>query len=194
MATDWAFYHLTRPMGLLAIAFAIALPFGIWRLLMGKSFASFGIKPLAAGYVAALTGLVLLNFISSYSEFTNRVERGVLEEAGRWATVLGWTLYTGVLSSVFVLPVLGLLGVPTVALLLKSGRLGYRSGGVVLVLFWLLLTVGLWSVPTNTWHETHRLESLRMILFEVLPGILAIGIPFLGAVLLTTRSARHAGT
>ncbi len=193
MATDWAFYYLTRPLGLLVIALLVAMPFGIWRLLMGKSFARFGLKPLGAGYLAAAIGLTLFHFASSYIEFSRRVEAGILEESARWSTVPWWTVYVGVLSLMFVLPVLGLLAVPISAFLLKAGKLSYKAILIVCLSFWLLMVLAMWLTPTNQWHETHRFESLQMIGLELLPGVVAIGMPFLLAVLLVGRR-QHAET
>ncbi len=193
MATDWAFYYLTKPLGLLVIALLVAVPFGIWRLLMGKSFSRYGVKPLGAAYLAAAFGLTLFHFVSSYLEFSRRVEAGILEESARWSTVPGWTIYVGVLSLMFVLPVLGLLAVPISALLLKAGKLDYKAVLIASLSIWLLLVLALWLIPTNQWHETHRFDSLQMIGLELLPSVVAVGMPFLLAILFVARP-QHADT
>lgn len=196
MATDWAFHYLTQPLGLLILAAGIAIPFLIWRVVLGKSFTAFGVKPLALAYVAALVGLVVLVFIWSYSEFTNRVEEGLLQEDTRWSTVTGWTVYMGVLSLVFVLPLLGLVGVPLGAVLLRKGWLTVKSMVAVLLAVWLSFTLVILSLDTNFWRwgRHDQLESLGTNLLETLPGVLLIAAPFLGALLLTSKPKHDAAT
>jgi len=194
MATDWLFYYLTRPLGLLVIAVAIAIPFVIWRAVLGNAYPLFGMRPIAGGYAAALAGLLLLHFISSYREFTSRVEHGMLDEGTRWSTVPGWTIYVAVLSLIVVLPMLGFIAVPITALLLKRRRFNYRSICALLLITWLVLGSSMGSLPINEWQQTHRLHVLGEILVELLPGVLLVGLPFFGVVGVTTRSVGHAAT
>jgi ABC-type transport system involved in cytochrome c biogenesis permease component len=196
MPTDWLFYYLTRPLGLLVIAVALAIPFGIWRAVLGSSFPFFGTKPVVFGYVAALTGLLLLEFISSYREFTSRVERGMLDEAARWSTIPGWTIYVAVLSLIVVRPLLGFVAVPITAALLKRRRFNYRSIGAMLLVAWLGLGLAIGSVPiaVSDGEQAHPLQILGQILIELLPGVLLIGLPFLGAIAMATGTKRHAAT
>lgn len=123
MASDWAFYFLIQPLGIAAIAVAIGLAFILWRLLLGRIYNSIGSRPLLAGYTAAFGALTAYTFVTSYFEFTHRVETGLLSESERWATVHGWTVYMSVLSLVVVLPVLFVFGTPTAALLTRLRRL-----------------------------------------------------------------------
>jgi hypothetical protein len=193
MPTDVVVYYLTRPLGLAVIAAAVAVPFGIWYFVLGAAFKSFGMRPLAAGYAAALVGLALLNFASSYREFTTRVERGVFEEAGRWTIVPGWTLYTFVLSLIIVLPLLGLVAVPIAAKLLKRRRLTSRNMAVVLGIAWVSLSGCLAMLPINEWQQTHRLQVLGAVLLEFVPGILLVGLPFFAAIGVAARAFGPSG-
>ena len=190
MPTDWLFYWMVQPYGLALVALAIAIPFVFWRLVLGGVFSSVGFKPLVAGYVAALVGLLLHSFLSSYIEFTARVAGGILPETDRWSIVPGWTIYLGVLSLVVVLPILGVIGAPWSAALVKRSWLGYRSIFTTVFVVWLSLALIMWLLPGNEWHRTHRLESFTMWLKELLPGTLLIGLSFLFAILWRYRSGR----
>lgn len=190
MPTDFIFYWMVQPYGLGLITLAIAISFLFWRLVLGGAFSYVGFKPLVAGYAAALVGLSLQSFLSSYIEFSTRVSSGVLTEAERWSIVPGWTIYLGVLSLVVALPILGAIGVPWSAALVKRNWLGYRSIFTTVFVVWLSLALVLWLLPGNEWHRTHRLQSFTMGLKEMLPGILLVGLPFLLAIFWGTRLGR----
>ena len=191
MPTDFLVYWLTRPLGLLLIAAMIAVPFIFWRVLLGKAYAAIGLLPLVAAYAAALAGLVAAAFAFAYLEFSSRVADGLLAEDERWSLVPGWTIYMVVLSSVFVLPVMGLVGVPVGAWLVRSNRLSYGIIMVTTIGFWLTLTTIFWAFPLNHWHQTHRLESFVRILGEFLPGVLFVAMPFLIALRLAVGPRRR---
>lgn len=178
MASDWLVYYMTRPLGLAAMALAIAFPFLVWRVVLGKVSAQVGYKPLAAGYVLAMVGLLSMNFMSSYLEFSSRVANGALTEAERWKHVPGWGLYITVMSLLFILPVLGLVATPVSALLLRRGMLSLRAMFAALVSAWLLVSVCLWFLPSNEWHRTHRFDSLVSFLSSIGIGFLFVAVPF----------------
>ena len=194
MPTDWLFYWITRPSGLALVALAMAVPFAIWRLVLGKTHAEIGFAPLFAAYACALVGLAIASFVSSYLEFSGRVETGILAEEQRWSTVIGWSTYVAVLSLTMVLPLLGLLGVPLSALLLRFRRLTFVSIAVAVVALWLALAAVAWAFPATQWHSTHRLESLTMWLKYLLPSVLLIAFPFLLSIHWASRSFRNAET
>jgi len=191
MATDFLVYWLTRPLGLLLIAAMIAVPFIFWRVLLGRAYATIGLLPLVLAYAAALAGLVAVAFACAYLEFSSRVADGLLAEDERWSLVPGWTIYMVVLSSVCVLPVIGLVGVPVGAWLVRSNRLSY---GIIMALatgFWLTLPMIFWAFPLSQWHRIHRLEAFAMILGEILPGVLFVALPFLIGLRLAVGSRRR---
>ncbi|MBV8034944.1 MAG: hypothetical protein JOY88_07750 [Pelomonas sp.] len=96
-----------------------------------------------------MIGLAVISFGSAYFEFSNRVASGALKEAERWTIVPGWSIYLAVLSLLFVLPLIALVGVPLSALLLRLRRLTYPviAGGTTA--FWLALSCLLWMFPSN---------------------------------------------
>lgn len=192
MPTDWLFYWMTLPTGLIAIVAAVALPFFIWRLVLSSSFSSVGFVPLAAGYLLAAVGLFTVNFISSHLEFSARVAKNMLPEAQRWATVPGWTIYVSVLSLVLVLPLLGLVAVPVAAWLLKLRRMSFKTIAVGIVGVWLSLALIAWAIPSNEWHRTHRLESLQTWLTTLAPTVALVGLPFLLGIHIAARRCRNA--
>jgi hypothetical protein len=192
MALDWLFYWMTEPLGLAAIALAVAVPFILWRLVLGQVFGRIGFKPLVAAYALAAPGLLLVNFVSSHIEFSSRVTDGLLQETQRWSIVPGWTVYGSVISLLFVLPLLGLVGVPVSGLLLKLRRLSFKTIGMVGLASWLTLALVAWSIPTNDWDRDHRLESLTLWLTELAPGVACVALPFLLGVYFASRSYRHA--
>lgn len=192
MASDWLFYYMVQPFGLIAIAMGVGLPFLLWRLILGQTFHSVGFKPLAFGYLLAAGGLFIYNLISSYFEFSARVSTQMLSEADRWSTVPGWTVYITVLSLIFVLPLLGLLAAPLSAALLRFRRFSVLSIFVFVAGSWLLVALVGWLTPSNQWHETHRLESLRVWLMDLLPGFVCVGLPFLLGIYKTLRRSNVA--
>lgn len=194
MALDWLFYWMTQPAGLALIAVAVALPFIVWRIVLGQAFRRIGFKPLLAAYALAAVGLLVANFSSAHIEFSARVADKLLTEAQRWDTLPGWTIFRLFIALVFVLPLLGLVGVPVAALLLKLRRLTVKTMVAAVLASWLTLVLVAWAIPTNDWDRDHRLESLTMWLTELAPGVLLVGLPFLLGVYLASRSYRHAET
>ena len=194
MATDGLLYMMTQPFGLLLIALHVAVPFLIWWMILDEVLSKVSFKPLVAGYVAALVGLLINCFLSSYIEFTDRVSSGILSEIDRWSIVPAWTMQLGLLSLVLVLPILGFIGVPWYAALVKRGRLGILNIFGSVSVLWLSLALVMWLLPANEWHRTHRLASFIMGLKDMLPGILFVGLPFSFAILWVARSGRHAET
>ena len=192
MPTDWLFYWLTQPMGLLVIGLAVAIPFVIWRVVLGKAYAHVGFSALIAGYACAMAGLVVFSFMSAYVDFSSRVAEGILQEAQRGSLVARWSVSMVVISLVFVLPLVGLLGVPLAAVLLKRRRLNYTTIAVAAALLWVSLAGLLWAVPSNEWHRMHRLESLMMWLEDLLPAVLLIAMPFLLGIFWVSRPYREA--
>lgn len=190
MPTDWLFFWLTRPGGLALIGVAVALPFLIWRAMLGRAFSEIGIKPLAYAYLWAAIGLALMSFAGSYFEFSGRVASGILPETQRWSIVPGWSIYIAVLSLIFVLPLLGLVGVPLAAALLKRGHLTPLKIASCVLVVSLTLTVLGSAFPGNEWHRTHRFESFVMGLKGILPGMIFIALPFMLAIYLTSRQYR----
>lgn len=194
MPTDWLFYWMTLPLGLAAIALVVALPFALWRIVLANKFKGIGFKPLATGYAFSAIGSLVANFGSSYLEFSARVSKDVLPEAQRWSIVPGWTIYITVLSLILVLPLVGLVGVPVSALLLKLRRLSYKSIVVLVIVTWLALALAAWTFLSNEWDRTHRLDSLTMWLTELAPNVAFIALPFLLGVYYASRSYRNAET
>ncbi len=192
MAPDWLVYWMTRPSGLAAIAFAIAAPFALWRLVLGQRFKPAGFAPLAAGYALAGLGLVLATFVWSYTEFTSRVATGGLVENQRWSVVLSWVVYFSVLSLAIALPILGLLAVPASAWLVRKNCLHYSTMLVSLCIVWLALSLLMWSLPGNEWHRTNRLQSLGMSLYMAGISVVSVGLPFLFGVFFVARHRAHA--
>ena len=190
MPEDWIFYWMTRPFGLAVIGVATLLPFGIWRLVLGSTYGRVGIRPYVVGYVFSLVGLMLLSFCLSYFEFSGRVATGALSETQRWTTVLGWSVYLAVLSLIFVLPMLGIVGVPVSAFLLRRKLLNFGNIAKTVLVLWIALTCILWSLPGNEWQRTHRLESFTSILASLMPGIVLVAFPFLIGLHLVTREGR----
>jgi hypothetical protein len=158
--------------------------------MLGPAFTEIGIKPLAFGYLCAALGLVLISFIACSIEFSSRAAGGLLQETQRWSIVPGWTFYVAILSLIFVLPLLGLVGVPVAAAFLKRRLLTPRNIAVFVLVLWLVLTILGWALPGNEWQRTHRLESFMMGAKDLLPGILFIALPFMFAIHSRSRAYR----
>ncbi|WP_332878072.1 hypothetical protein [Massilia sp. S19_KUP03_FR1] len=190
MPTDWLFSWLTSAFGLALIGAAVMATFFIWRTMLGEAFSQIGDKPLVLAYSCVAVGLVGMSFVGSYIEFSGRVANGLLHETQRWSIVPGWMIYTTMLSLVFVLPLLGLVGVPVAASLLTRGLLTPLNIAVRVLFLWSALTIFGWILPGNEWHRTHRLESFMMGLKNLLPGIIFIALPFMFAIYRGTRAFR----
>jgi hypothetical protein len=187
MATDWLVYWMTRPAGLALIALAVAFPFAIWRIFLGRSFSRVGFAPLAAGYALSGIGLYLGSMAWSCIEFSSRVRSGALAETERWSIVPGWSVYFSVLSLIGVLPMLGLLGVPASAWLTRRHCLNHKSIAMALGILWVVLALVAWSIPSNEWHQTHRLQSLGTWLSTVGVSVFTVGLPFLYGIYFIAR-------
>lgn len=190
MPTDWLVSWLTSGMGLALIGAAVLIPFFIWRTMLGEAFTDIGDKPLVLAYACVAVGLVGMSFVGCYVEFSGRVASGLLRETQRWSIVPGWTIYALMMWLVFVLPLLGLFGVPVVASLLTRGLLTPRNIAIRVLVLWLALTLIGWALPGNEWHRTHRLESFMMGLKDLLPGIFFVVIPFMFAIYRWTQAYR----
>ena len=191
MAFDDLFSWMTSPPGLAVIALAIALPFLVWRVVLGRAFQFVGFTPLVAGYLLAAIGLLVLHLGTAYFQFNADVAKGILPEARRWSTVSEGTIYSIVLSLAGVLPLVGLVGVPLSALLLKLRRLSLITISMSVVATWLTLVLFAWSFPINEWHRISRLESLTVLLAEMAPSAALVTLPFLLGMYLASRSYRN---
>lgn len=176
------------PGGLLIVGMAVALSCFIWALLLGDGSTRVGFAPLLVGYGCGALGLLTSSFLQSYVEFSGRVSKGVLEEALRWSTVPGWTIYLSLLSLICALPLATLVGVPFSALMLRMGRLTLSGITIAAVTLWLSLGTVLWLFPSNEWHRTHRLASFQMIMMDLLPWTFLTTFPFLIGIYATLRA------
>jgi hypothetical protein len=190
MAGDWTVYWLTSIFGLVAIGVVIGISCAIWRGVLGADFAKIGFRPLAFAYLCAGIGYVGSNFVSCYLDFSNRVAEGLLSEHQRWSIVPGWTMYATILLLVIALPLLGLVGVPVMAIVLKRALLTPKNIALCVLAIWLALSALGFILPGNEWHRTHPLESFAMSLKELLPAVLFIALPFMVAVYWGARSYR----
>lgn len=191
--TDWLLYEMTRPTGLVLIGLAIAIPFLFWRLVLGDAFAAVGFTPLVVAYACAALGLLVGNFWSSYDDFSHRVSIGVLQEAKRWSIVPGWTVYGWVISLIFALPLVAIVGAPLSGLLLRMQRLTYASIAVTASALWLGLALIGWTVGLLSGGvSAHRPDSFTEWLIGLLPGIVFGPVAFLVGIRLPLRSVRRA--
>ena len=184
MGPEYVVYYMTRPLGLLCIGIALAIPFVIWRLILGSKFVAVGYAPLLFGYIASLAGLFLMALGTSYTEFTHRVEAGFLEEGLRWTTIFGWSMSFSLLSLLTVLPTLGVLVTPVVGYYVRTKKFTPYFICRVVLLTWIALAIATWTFPSNLWHMTHRLESLQMALTRNALAVSMVGLPFLLAIYL----------
>lgn len=165
----------------------IALPFALWRIILGQGFASIGFAPLVFGYLLAILGLASSAFATSYVGFNNAVSAGILRESERWSIIPNWTIYFATGAPILVLPILGLVCVPVSAMLLRKQCLSHSRIAVTLLVIWLTIALFGWCFPSNLWHRTNPLESLGMWLTSVCFEIAAIGLPFFYGIYLVIR-------
>jgi hypothetical protein len=187
MPSDWLFYWITGPLGLLVIGAAIFGPWFLWRWILGEAFVQVGFRPLALAHLAAGLGLILSVFLWSYSEFSKRVSEGLLEESARWTTLLGWTVYGSVLSLILVVPLVGLVGVPLFAALARFNKLSVLSGSLALVSVWLTLSLAFGFSGQNEWHQADRIRAVLMYLGTMIQGVALIGVPFVATLIWNVR-------
>lgn len=178
MALDWLFYLMSRPLGITAMAVAVAIPFLLWRTVLGSCYRSIGARPLAMAYLLATVGLLIYCFAWSHSEFSDRVAANVLADERRWATVSGWAVYLAMLSLAIVLPLLGALAVPLSAVLIRAQRFTPMTILVALLCVFALLIGGIWAMPLNEWYSIHGAESLWMLIGELAGPYALVALPF----------------
>ena len=193
MAIDGVVYFLTQPFGLVLILLALALPFLLWRVVLSEAFVQIGFVPLVAGYIAALLSLVVGCFWYSYMEFSTRASAGLLLETQRWSIVPGWTLYTAILYLTVVLPLLGIIGVPWSASLLKRKQLCFRKIVSTIIFIWLGVTmaVSFIMLAINGWNQTHLSEFFIIAFKDTLPSVALVGLPFLLGIYWVSRVRRN---
>ncbi|WP_129587798.1 hypothetical protein [Herbaspirillum robiniae] len=175
MATDFLVFWITHPLGI--AIFFIAMPLICWRLVRSEKNLSRRIRPYVLAFTSSIVGLIILCFLTSLMDFGSRAT-GPVNELGRWATILGWTIHLSILLSVFVLPLIGLIAVPVAALLLRFQRFEMRNIVGVLVFFWAILTFAVWSFPDNSWAESHRFGSFVSYGQAIACGVAFIAVPF----------------
>ncbi|MFO0990322.1 MAG: hypothetical protein U1E67_00120 [Hyphomicrobiales bacterium] len=178
MALDFVVIWFLGRAGLLFVFVGLLIPSLLWRAILGPAYPRVGVSPLAFAYLAALVGLILVSFGTSYLEFSSRVDNHLLDEGERWSIVPGWTIYMGVLQLLMAIPALAIFCVPLAALLVRVQRVSLRYIVVVVVLGWILCIAFLWLSPTNQWHRTHRLESVKWHAIETSPMIFLVALPF----------------
>lgn len=187
MATDWLFYWTTLPFGLIFFGIAVTLPWWLWRWLLGPEYDRIGVMPYAAGYLAALAGLLVVSFGYAYHDFTGLPADGVFAQTRWWTFVPGRGIYMMVLSLLFVLPLLALVGVPVAAVLIRRHWFNFRTVLAVVAIVSSAMTYLVWSTPPNNWSKTHPLEWFTSVLTGLLPGVLMVALPFLLAIQYAVR-------
>lgn len=129
----------------------IIFPPLLWRRILGESFEKIGWRPLVVGYLLFGLGWCL----SCVTQF-------------------GWAeLYLFYGTPVAML-LIGMVGVPVAAFLVRIGRASYWLAAVLLVLVLFGITTVHWMFPHNIWTETHRVEAflseLGWLALLTLPG------------------------
>jgi hypothetical protein len=191
MPTDFLFYWMTGPAGFGIIGFALAVPFVLWRLVLGKGFRPIGFGPLFLAYACTALGYFALIFVSAYADFSARVARGLLAEEQRWSILPGWTVYTLVLFLILLLPFLTL-AAPYAALLLRLRILKWSSIIASALGLWVALGLLMWLI-TFIGNPQHEPDLLIVWLRELLPGIAFVVVPFLLGIYLAAPPSSRAG-
>jgi hypothetical protein len=168
MPTDFLFYGMTRPAGLTIIGLALAVPFVLWRLVLGEGFRPIGFGPLVLAYACTALGYFVLIFASAYTDFSARVARGLLAEEQRWSIVPGWTIYELVLFLILLLPFLTL-AAPYAALLLRLHSLKWSSIIATSLGVWVALGLLMWLIALV--DKPPELARLIGWFRDLLPGI-----------------------
>lgn len=189
--SDWVYFSMTGPDGLLIIGMAASLSAFLWMIVLGEASTRIGFSPLIAGYACGGLGLLFCNFLISYHEFNNRVLDGGLQESHRWTIVPSWTLYLSAISLIYALPLATIVGVPVTALLLRIGKLTCASIAATAVVVWLCIVIFFWSFPTNDWHRSNRVASLTKFLMDFAPIVALMTVPFQLGIYAVSRSRRR---
>ncbi len=169
------------------IALALAIPFGLWRLVLGGDFRAIGFGPLVLAYACTALGYVIVTFASAYLDFNGRVASGLLAEEQRWSIVPGWTIYTMVLFLTLLLPFL-MLAAPYTALLLRLRMPRWRSIFASALGCWVALSLLMWMITLD--GKPPEVKLLIVWLRELLPAIGFVFVPFLLGIYAAAPSVR----
>lgn len=160
MATDFAVYYFALPVliGILVL-FVIAFA-GRKRVTSSKSFLGLGRSRIAFGYLGSLLALLIYSAIDSVVLGRAKVALDEVTAMEAHKLTLGWTLYLFILFTPFVVILLSVVGLPTLAVLRRI-RLASVSGALVASQL-AAASFSVWPAvyPSNLWCESHRLQCV----------------------------------
>ena len=178
MATDFAVYYLTQPLGL-AVQLALLLgPVLAMRIAAPRAFASFGLRRLVVAHLAVATVVFLLSAWSAYSLGSSKVELGHIPRAELNSWVAGSSVYLFVLAYIFALVFASFVLMPLCLWLARS----QRGSLAWFATFGAFVALGLGALstafPRNEWGQTHRLELFASTLASVGLGAFLVCLAF----------------
>ena len=169
---------MLQPLGLLCIAVALAVPFVIWRLVLGKRVVVIGYAPLAVALTSSLLGLFLAKLWAVHGGIPHPIVLGSVSRPTEWGMAVNWATQSSMLALLSTLPTLGLVATPLASYFLRTGRLTLPLIGRVLFLIWIALALASWSFPATTWHVENRLASLQYYLTQSAICVCMVGAPY----------------
>jgi len=182
MPSDFAYYYLTRPLGICLQLALLLAPALLLRAAAPVAFRKVGFVRIALGYATVALATLGLAFVEAFTLGRSKVALGHIPAA----TLAGWvghsTVYLFVLMFVFTLLFTSLLVAPITVWLASRNRATLLA--VVMVGIAVAVLVAAVSVvfPANEWASTHRVGEFFAILSSIGVGIVLVPLAFgLGA-------------
>jgi hypothetical protein len=158
MATDFAVYYLTQPLGLLVQLALLLGPLAVMRIACPKVFVSIGFRRLMFAQLAVAVVVFLLAAWSAYSIGSSKVEQGHIPRTELYSWVAANSVYLFVLGYIFALVFASFVLTPLCLWLVwhqKGSLLLFAAFGAGAALVLAALAI---AFPGNEWGRTHKPE------------------------------------
>ncbi len=182
MPSDFAYYYLTRPLGICLQLALLLAPALLLRAAAPLAFRKVGFVRIAFGYAAVALATLGLAFFEAFTLGRSKVALGHIPAD----TLAGWvgnaTVYLFVLMFIFTLLFTSLVVAPITVWFASRNRatlLAVVTVGIAVAVLVAVLSV---VFPANDWANTHRAGEFFAILSSIGVGIVLVPLAFgLGA-------------
>jgi hypothetical protein len=178
MPSDYAFYYLTQPGG---IMFLVALLFGpivLVRLVARTSYIQVGIRRLLLAHSAVLVATVVLATLEAISIGREKLAAGHVAQEAFVNWLASGVLYLAVLMYVFTLAFASFIVLPFYVWCVSRSRgtlVSLATLGVVCAMTVASLAV---AFPSNQWAQTHPVQEFVAALSSIGVGAVVVCVAF----------------
>lgn len=176
MPTDFAFYYLTQPLGVLFQMALLLVPVLLLRAVAPAAFRKVGFRRIALGFGGVALVTLCLAFFEAFTLGRSKVALGHIPAD----TFVGWvgnsTLYLFVLMFIFTLAFTSLLVAPITIWFASRNRATLPAVVMVGVVVAILVAALFAFFPANDWARAHPFGAFWEFLSSI--GVGAIVVPF----------------